>query len=241
MSGETDARAPSVIDVVRDIQQGATAPASVSVQTRRACVEYLTVEGYSAQEIAALLKVSDRTVLRDRAEVRAANAVARDPALVGEMVGRLLSEADAAVSRLRRVSRDKRTPAAVKVQAEQASWQVSRDVVRSLQSLGYLPTATTRVAADLTHRVEARPQGGSFDELNAPEYDALAAEIERLRAIAGGGDDAEGGGELRKRLETAQHALARLSLGERLRALHTPALRAAREREEDDGVAPEDN
>ncbi len=244
MSAPGNPEQRSVIEMVRDIQSGGTLAASgnLGVEDRRACVEYLTAEGYSAQEIAALLRVSDRTVLRDRREVRAANAVARDPAMVEEMVGRLLTEGETVVSRLRRVSRDKRTPSAVKVQAEQASWQVLRDVVRTLQSLGYLPIATAKISADLTHRVGApgnAPGAMGFDELNAPEYDALAAEIERLQAIAGGGNDS--GGELSMKLEAAQNALARLSLGERVRGLEAPALRAAREREGQEGFAPEDN
>jgi hypothetical protein len=230
----------SVIETVRLIQSGSLSPGSLRVEDRRACVEYLTSEGYSALETAAVLKVSDRTVLRDRREVRSANAVARDPGLVTEMVGRLLTEGETVVSRLRRVSRDKRTPAAVKVQAEQASWQVTRDVVRALQSLGYLPMATAKISADLTHRLDVQPGGGGggFEELNAPEYDELAAEIERLQAISGGAP----GGELNMRLEEVQGALRRLSLGERVRGLAAPALRAAREREEEDeGFAPEDN
>jgi hypothetical protein len=239
----------SVIETVRLIQSGALSPGSLRMEDRRACVEYLASEGYSAQETAALLRVSDRTVLRDRREVRSANAVARDPALVGEMVGKLLGEAETTVSRLRRIGRDKRTAAAVKVQAEQASWQVTRDVVRALQSLGYLPMATAKISADLTHRVGApgsAPGAMGFDELNAPEYDELAAEIERLQAISGAGGGAPGGGaggELNMRLEEVQGALRRLSLGERVRGLEAPALRAAREREQEGqkGFAPEDN
>jgi hypothetical protein len=159
------------------------------------------------------------------------------------MVGRLFTEAEATVSRLRRVSRDKRTPAAVKVQAEQASWQVSRDMVRSLQSLGYLPMATAKISADLTHRIG--DESGST-QLNAPEYEELAEEIERLRGIASAsGGSGDGGPEanLLAELDGVKNVMQRLAVGERLRALAAPAgrIRSALDDDQTPRVIPEHN
>ncbi|HBS29438.1 MAG TPA: hypothetical protein DEB06_08310 [Phycisphaerales bacterium] len=114
-------------------------------------------------------------MLRDRQRIRRSNALKRDPALVEQMVGRLVGEAETAVSRLRRVARDAQTSAAVRVEAERSAWTVARELVQSLQRLGYLPMATAQVRAELTHRVE-----------EPPSVEELAQELERLESIRAG-------------------------------------------------------
>lgn len=201
-----DKGGPSVVELIRRIRAHEVSPAELSPEDRRACVEYLMGEGYSVAESAGILKVSDRTVIRDRAMVREANAVEVDPALLPRMVGRLIGEADAAIGRLRRLGRDKETPAQAKVDAERGAWGIARELVATLQRLGYLPTAIVQVRADLTHRVE-----------EAPNYDELAAEMERIDAIRSGCKIKDG--VMESRIEEARDLLARLSAGQRLKAL----------------------
>ncbi len=152
---------PTVLSVIRGLQDGTVSAKSLSITSRRACVEHLTGEGYSVVEIAEILKVSERTVARDRQAIHVANAVQRDPALVGLVVGRLMHETDLSISRMRRVAREKKTAASVKVEAEHRCYQVYSDFVQSLQRLGYLPTAAHEIRADLTHHVD---HPSSFEE-----------------------------------------------------------------------------
>jgi len=190
-----------VIELIRRVQRREVKPSSLSGEDRRACVEYLTAEGYSAAEIAGVLRTSDRTVLRDRQRIRKSNALKRDPALVEQMVGKLLGEAETAVSRLRRVARDAQTSAAVKVEAERSAWTVTRELVQSLQRLGYLPMATAQVRAELTHRVE-----------EPPSVEELAQELERLESIRAGcrvRDDT-----VTEQVGRVKEALARVAAGE---------------------------
>jgi len=197
--------------LIRRLRAGEISGAALEVDDRRACVEYLTSEGYSVAEIAGILTVADRTVLRDRKAVRSANAVARDESLVTEMVGHLIKEADTAVGRLRRVGRDKSAPASVKVDAERAAWLVTREMIILLQRLGYLPEAARELRANLTHRL-----GGGGDD-QPPEIDELAQEIERLQSIqaaTGAGDAALVSG-----LIEAREALLRLAVGDQLKVL----------------------
>lgn len=140
------------------MQGGQVSPANLPASSRRLCVEHLTAEGYSLVEIAEVLKVSERTVARDRAAVLQQNAVQKDPKLLGQMVGRLVREAENCISRMRRVSRDKETPPAVKIEAEHRSWQVVRELAEVLQRLGYLPTAAHEIKADLTHHLGGMPE-----------------------------------------------------------------------------------
>ncbi len=104
----------SVLSVIRDIQQGALAPRSLGVEDRRRCVEHLTGEGYSLAEIAEILKVTERTIARDRSAVRRSNAIECDEDLTGEMVGQLVKQADTTINRIRRVTRDSGTPPAAR-------------------------------------------------------------------------------------------------------------------------------
>jgi DNA-binding CsgD family transcriptional regulator len=163
---------PSVMTLIRSLQAGQLSPANISVSNRRLCVEHLTAEGYSLVEVAELLKVSERTVARDRAAILQANSVERDSKLVGQVVGRLLRQAECSIARMRRVSGDKDTPPAVKVEAEHRSWQVERELAEVLQKLGYLPTAAQEIRADLTHHLGSMPA--------LPE---LQLELQRLQEI----------------------------------------------------------
>ncbi len=153
---------PTVLSVIRGLQDGTVSAKTLSITSRRACVEHLTGEGYSVVEIAEILKVSERTVARDRQAIHVANAVQRDPALVGQVVGRLTHETDLSISRMRRVAREKKTTASVKVEAEHRCYQVYSDFLQNLQRLGYLPTAAHEIRADLMHHVDHPP---SFDEM----------------------------------------------------------------------------
>ncbi|MEE8154627.1 MAG: hypothetical protein V3T53_06660 [Phycisphaerales bacterium] len=160
----------SVLSVIRDIQQGALAPRSLGVEDRRRCVEHLTGEGYSLAEIAEILKVTERTIARDRSAVRQSNAIERDEDITGEMVGQLVTQADTTINRIRRITRDSDTPPAARIEGEKACWVIARDLVQKLQSLGYLPNAPQEIRGQMTHQVEHLPAFGQMNEEVRPIY-----------------------------------------------------------------------
>ena len=164
---------PSVLDLIRGIRSGDVAPGGLDKDSRRACVEHLTVEGYSAVEIAEILRVTDRTVRRDREAIRAAHAVQQDPRLVEEMVGRLVQQANVSVEHVSRAVRGKDVKPTDRIEAELACWRIVKELVESLQRLGYLPAAAVQVRGDLRH---------SFS-VELPSVADLQAEAERLEAI----------------------------------------------------------
>ncbi|MBX7134396.1 MAG: hypothetical protein K1X67_17120 [Fimbriimonadaceae bacterium] len=222
-----------VMELIQQLRSGTLAGSSLTIDDRRACVEYLTAEGYSVAEVAGILKVADRTVLRDRKAVREANSVERDESLITEMVGHLLREADIAANRLRRVARDKSTPAHGKVDAERFAWLVTKDLIVLLQRLGYLPEAAREFRADLTHRITDEPA----------EYGELAEELERLESIqrtTGAGS----AGVITGLLE-ARQTLLKLSAGQKLREIAATVTAAVagndeqREQEPTDGHSEE--
>ena len=154
----------SVLSVIRDIQQGALDPRSLGLEDRRRCVEHLTGEGYSLAEIAEILKVTERTIARDRSAVRRSNAIERDEDITGEMVGQLVTQADTTINRIRRVTRDSDTPPAARIEGEKACWVIARDLIQKLQSLGYLPNAPQEIRGQMTHQVEHLPAFGQMNE-----------------------------------------------------------------------------
>ena len=202
----------SVLTVIRSIHSGTLEPKSLGVEARQRCVEHLTGEGYSIVEIAEVLKVSERTIARDRAAIRQANALTRDPALVGQMAGELLAQAETAISRIRRVTRERATPAAVRVDGEKACWTITRDLVQRLQSLGYLPTAPQEIRGDVTHRLE-----------ETPGYDEIQVEVARLEVILSqDGVDPQRSSILNECAEV-KDVVTRLALSDRVRRLTTDA------------------
>ena len=174
-----DDRTTSFITLIRGIQQRSISPRSLSPEDRRHCIEHLTADGYSALEIAEILQVSERTVARDRAEIRQANAVSREPKLTGEMVGQLVQQAEQCIGRIRRITRDRQVNPQTRVDGERACWLITRELIERLQSLGYLPTSPTEIRGELTHHHEA-----------LPPFSEMQEEVARLEAIL---DQADGG------------------------------------------------
>jgi hypothetical protein len=165
-------------ELLAQVRAGTVSGKLLAPSDRQAVVGLLCADGLSAPEIAQILQVADRTVERDRRAIRESLAVARDPKLVEQMVGRLMAEAELCVQRIRRTARDREVDPAVKVDAEHRCFEIIRDLVGSLQRLGYLPSATQKVEADLTHHVG--------DLGNLPTLNDLQSEIDRLKLVAGG-------------------------------------------------------
>ena len=105
------------LNLLRRIQSSELDAKSISADDRRQLVAYLLCEGYATADMAQVLKVSDRTIERDKKAIREHDVLERDPKLVEQMVGRLVSEADLSIQRIRKTARDRGTPASVRVDA----------------------------------------------------------------------------------------------------------------------------
>lgn len=212
----------TVVDLLRAVQAEEINGQALSGEDRRRTVEHLWAEGYGVSETAQVLGISERTIQRDRRVIREANAIERSPGLVSEVVGNLFRQAESSISRLRRLSRDRETPHAVRVDCEKACWAVSREFVESLQSLGYLPTSAQQVQATVLHTTPPSPAG-------------MLVEVEQLELIlreSGIDDEA-----MQSQLSGARHEIEHLAqatqLQSRLAATSLEVRQAA-------GIAPED-
>ena len=175
-SGVSGGRTVTLLQRIKSAQLDASA---IGRDDRRLLVSHLMADGYSTAEIAQILKVSDRSIARDKRAIREDNVLPQDPKLIEQMAGRVMGEAELVIQRIRRIARDKTVKASVRIDGEHRCYQVISDLVQRLQGLGYLPTATQRVEADLVHHAG-----------EMPDLDELTAEVQRIRklSVEGGRD-----------------------------------------------------
>ena len=158
--------------LLQKIKDGQFEANSIEKAERKLLVRFLMAEGKSTAEIAHLLKVSDRTIERDKKALREEIAITKNPKLVEQMAGMLVYESDLSVQVLRKIQRDKGVSAADKIEAERTNNQNRYQLFKMMQSLGYLPTAAQKIEADMTHRAAS---SGTLEE--------LILEAERVKKI----------------------------------------------------------
>ncbi|MBB6429104.1 hypothetical protein [Algisphaera agarilytica] len=144
----------NVLDLLRDLKQKRLNPKDLAVEERRACVAHLGGEGVSVPEMAALLTCSERTIARDRKAILEGRALKNDPELAGEVAGELLHQARVGVEHIRRATRDKSTPPAVRIDGERAAMEILDKTAHRLQIMGFLPSSAQQIEATLSHRLE---------------------------------------------------------------------------------------
>lgn len=208
---EVEQSTPSVIRLLQNIQSGQVLTTNLAVEDRRACVEHLTCEGYSINEIVEILKSSRRTVSRDREQIRVANQLKADPDFAAQRVGHLLRAADNSIERIRRAARHRDATVAERVEAERSCWLIERDVVQLLQRIGLVPMVAQKIQGDLTHRV-------TMPDVDLSGMPHVADQLQQLLAAAGnpntnavrGSMDRRSlvGGALQRELAGLQHLLA---------------------------------
>jgi len=165
------------LDLLERIKTGSLDPECISKDDRLLVVRFLIGEGYSTAEMAKVLRVSERTVERDRKELREGNAIQHDPRLVGQFAGQLVLEAEQSTQQIRKAIRGPNVPPAVKVDGYHRCFQIINELCQSLQRMSYLPAAAQKVQAELIHHA---------GEL--PTLDEIEAEARRLELINGNAD-----------------------------------------------------
>lgn len=171
---------PQTLALLQKIKDRQINPKSIGKANRLLLVSFLTDEGQTTAEIAHLLKVTIKTIQRDIKVLHEENAITKDPKLIGQMVGRLVSEAELCKQRIRKFQRDRDASPADKMEGEQLCFQIICRLTERLQSLGYLPTAAQKVTAELTYQIE--------EVLTLEQIDK---EVKRLQWIEGNSSEKE--------------------------------------------------
>ena len=131
-----------VLQLLSKINSKQISVAALSARARQNVIEHLIGQGYSVAEMASMLNVSDRTIVRDKRIIRGRNAIFSDevgftPRIVGMMVKHL----DDSLGRLKRIGRDEKTKQRDRIGAERAMAYVFNTFAKRLQSVGYMPRA----------------------------------------------------------------------------------------------------
>ncbi len=171
---------PQTLALLQKIKDRQINPKSIGKANRLLLVSFLTNEGQTTAEIAHLLKVTIKTIQRDIKVLHEENAITKDPKLIGQMVGRLVSEAELCKQRIRKFQRERDASPADKMEGEQLCFQIICRLTERLQSLGYLPTAAQKVSAELTYQIE--------EVLTLEQIDK---EVKRLKQIEGNPSEKE--------------------------------------------------
>ena len=141
------------LDILQGIKKSSIDPASLLPNQRKLIVPVLVAEGQSTAEIAHLLKVSDRTIERDKKAIRQENAISQDPGLARVFAGRLVDEAQICIQRIRKFQRDNDCPPAAKIEGEKGCFDITNRLTERLQSMGFLPTAAKKLEAELSYHL----------------------------------------------------------------------------------------
>lgn len=138
-----------VLQLIERVRQGEVSGRSLRKLDRQRCVECLSAEGISLPEISKLMGYTERTIQRDREEIRKRNALQIGDGFVAEVAGELQQDYRAGVERLRRITHDKQATPADKIEAEKAVLNAQARKVEVFQSLGYLPSVPRTLVAGI--------------------------------------------------------------------------------------------
>jgi len=163
-----------VLTLIKQIKESRIDPLGLSAEDRRRCVDVLGAEGYAVPEIAQILKRGERTIYRDRSDLRCTHALRVHPQFALEMAGELVRQAEGTVGRLRRIAREPQASAMERAIAETSAFKVYAEMITKLQSLGYLPRVPTGIVAQVV--------GASGSEAIAT-YDQLAQRLKDLENV----------------------------------------------------------
>lgn len=144
-----------VLTLIKQIKENTLDPVVLSADDRRRCVDVLWSEGVSVAETAQILKCAERTIFRDRSELRSSHSLHLHAEFAPQMAGELIRQAETSISRLRRIARETGASAMERCVAENFAFKVQLEMITKLQSMGYLPRVPTGVVAQVVNQAQA--------------------------------------------------------------------------------------
>lgn len=174
---EPPADEPLAADLIAAITDGRIGPADLSLAARQNCVGYLVSEGFMNHEIARVLRVSERTVRRDRAALIARRSVAPETTLGDRMLGEFQERVFDSVQRLVRLARDPQTPPYARIWAEQAVVRNHRQLIETAHRLRYVDAHSGRLE---------RQRPGAFPVPPMPDLSPPSPSLRAMLDLLGG-------------------------------------------------------
>jgi len=154
-----------ILTVIQDIKSGSISAKALDKETRMQCVETLMCEGYPVPQIAQVLDRSEKTIRRDIVLVRERNSINPNVDLAKRLIGDLIMKAETHSSFLMRLARSREGSVGERVQAEYLAWKTTDELMKLLQSMGFLPLKPKEVVGDFVHHMTGSQTEKSFEEL----------------------------------------------------------------------------
>lgn len=157
---------PAIGVVIRDISNGLRKAEDLDMRTRQECVVSLSHDGFSNEDIACVLRVSERTVRRDRSAARKADALKPDCELGDEILGEFQGYVMSSIRRLSRMCNDPTTPPAVRVRADEAIARIYQRFAEMVRRYSYAQDGAERLAQQMEQQrpQEVLPENASYEE-----------------------------------------------------------------------------
>lgn len=140
-----------VLDIIQQIKDGKLDPKTLNKEERQPCVEVLLSEGCNVPTMAQILKVHDKTIRRDVADIRLRNSLTPNEEFTKGIAGEIITYARISRDHLMRLARSKDTSVMERAQAEMYSVQVMLNTIARLQSMGFLPEKPQVMIEDVYH------------------------------------------------------------------------------------------
>ncbi len=143
-----------VDELLQRLHGGELKPDQLTLEDRQRCISQLTTEGFSNAEIGHLLRLSERTVRRDRAALRRDEALKPGASLGDELMGEFHRLTLAGVQRLTHLVQDRQAPAYVRLWAEEAIIRIYQRFLDTTHKLNYIRDGAGR----LQHQLDLDPE-----------------------------------------------------------------------------------
>lgn len=154
----------SALTIIQKIKDRQFDPKLLNKEMRQQCVEVLFGEGYSKNQMAQILKFSEKTIKRDIDNICLCNSLVPDENLQQKIVGQLKMVSSSTRERLMRLANRTDASVAEKIEAEYKAFKAFTEYIEKLQSLGYLPLQSGAISGDLSLRISNQGQA-SFEDL----------------------------------------------------------------------------
>jgi len=125
-------------EVLVGLEDGTINPRELSKGTKKECIRFLKLKGYTALEVASILHMSSRNVFYHLDKIRKENALTTSVEFQRELIGEVLNNFRAEYSRLIRLSHSADLDDSEKVRAIYLACRIQVEMVSLFNRLGYL-------------------------------------------------------------------------------------------------------
>ena len=163
-------------EVIVGLEEGTINPRELSMGSKKECIRFLKLKGYTALEIAGILRMSSRNVFYHLDKIRKENALTTSVEFQRELTGEVLNNFRAEYSRLIRLSHSVNLDDSEKVKAIYLACRIQVEMVSLFNRLGYLGKEL----------LEEKSKGSdSESELFAPD-DPILSRVDKLLPLQRG-------------------------------------------------------